>query len=103
MQAKIKPKNVDPVSPIKIFAGFILKIRKATDAPMSVAALSAEGFVADAMMAVSGKGEDTMTMAIERLSSFLQKGDVVLLKGSRGMGLERITTALQSVVSGGDV
>lgn len=69
---------------------------------MSAAAHAADIFTADTMMAVAGKGEDTMSQAIERLSSFLQKGDVVLLKGSRGMGLERITAALQPVVSGGD-
>ena len=69
---------------------------------MSAAAHAADVFTADTMMAVAGKGEDTMSQAIERLSSFLQKGDVVLLKGSRGMGLERITAALQPVVSGGD-
>ena len=74
---------------------------------MSAAAHSTGNFVTDAVMAVAGKGEDAMNKAIERLSSFLQKGDVVLLKGSRGMGLERITTALQSVFqpteSGGGV
>lgn len=74
---------------------------------MSAAAHSTGNFVTDAVMTVAGKGEDAMNKAIERLSSFLQKGDVVLLKGSRGMGLERITTALQSVFqpteSGGGV
>ncbi len=57
------------------------------------------------VVALAGKDEQTIQKAVTRLSSFLQKGDVVLLKGSRGMGLERITTALQldfqSVVSGG--
>ncbi len=72
---------------------------------MSAAANQAAGLDATTVVALAGKGEETIQRAVAKLSSFLQKGDVVLLKGSRGMGLERITAALQpafqSVVSGG--
>ena len=56
---------------------------------------------AEAVLSLAGKDQDTIQKAVEKLSSFLQTGDVVLLKGSRGMGLERITVALQSVFQGG--
>lgn len=44
---------------------------------------------------LAGNGQETIEEAVAVLRGFLRKGDVVLLKGSRGMGLERITAALQ--------
>lgn len=44
---------------------------------------------------LAGNGQETIDEAVAVLRGFLRKGDVVLLKGSRGMGLERITVALQ--------
>ena len=68
---------------------------------MSGAGNSVCGSGAEAVLSLAGKDQDTIQKAVEKLSSFLQTGDVVLLKGSRGMGLERITVALQSVFQGG--
>ena len=68
---------------------------------MSDAGNSVCGSGAEAVLSLAGKDQDTIQKAVEKLSSFLQTGDVVLLKGSRGMGLERITVALQSVFQGG--
>ena len=62
---------------------------------MGGAAGRAGGFEAGTMVALAGSGGQTIRAAVERLRSFLRPGDVVLLKGSRGMGLERITAALQ--------
>lgn len=44
---------------------------------------------------LAGRSQETIDGAVEVLRGFLRTGDVVLLKGSRGMGLERITAALR--------
>ncbi len=44
--------------------------------------------------ALEGRDQETIGKAVDLLRSFLRRGDVVLLKGSRGMGLERISSAL---------
>ena len=44
--------------------------------------------------ALEGRNQETIGKAVDLLRSFLRRGDVVLLKGSRGMGLERISSAL---------
>jgi UDP-N-acetylmuramyl pentapeptide synthase len=68
---------------------------------MSAAGNAVCGSSSEAVLSLAGKDQDTIQKAVEKLSSFLQAGDVVLLKGSRGMGLERITVALQPVFQGG--
>lgn len=45
--------------------------------------------------ALAGRSQETIDGAVDVLREFLRPGDVVLLKGSRGMGLERITAALR--------
>jgi UDP-N-acetylmuramoyl-tripeptide--D-alanyl-D-alanine ligase len=68
---------------------------------MSAAGNSVCGSGSESVLSQAGKDQDTIQKAVEKLASFLQAGDVVLLKGSRGMGLERITAALQPIFQGG--
>lgn len=68
---------------------------------MSAAGNSVCGSGSESVLLQAGKDQDTIQKVVEKLASFLQAGDVVLLKGSRGMGLERITAALQPIFQGG--
>lgn len=45
----------------------------------------------------SGKSEETIDKVVQEVKSFACEGDIILIKGSRGMGLERITERLGGV------
>src|SRR5574344_1000071 len=44
---------------------------------------------------ISGRNDEAMQKAAEAVHAFAREGDMILIKGSRGMGLERITTLLE--------
>lgn len=45
---------------------------------------------------IRGRGDESMKKAVEAVHAFAHEGDLVLIKGSRGMGLERITALLET-------
>lgn len=47
---------------------------------------------------VSGKTDESIEKAVEEICSVAEAGDIILIKASRGMGLERITEKLQGAV-----
>lgn len=46
---------------------------------------------------ISGKTDESMQKAVSAVHTFAREGDLVLIKGSRGMGLERITKLLEGL------
>lgn len=51
---------------------------------------------------ISGRNDEAMQKAAEAVHAFAREGDMILIKGSRGMGLERITTLLEGSNSQAD-
>lgn len=47
---------------------------------------------------VNGKTDESIEKAVEEICSVAEAGDIILIKASRGMGLERITEKLQGAV-----
>lgn len=43
----------------------------------------------------SGKNDETIANAVNEIKEFAVPGDIILIKGSRGMGLERVTKLLE--------
>lgn len=64
---------------------------------MAQAACETRDFGSQRAVSFPGKDERTIGEVVAILSEYLQKDDVIFLKASRGMGLERITTALRGV------
>lgn len=45
----------------------------------------------------AGRSDDTIKAACDAVSQFASDGDIILIKGSRGMGLERLTKCLEGL------
>ena len=54
-----------------------------------------------AVIQIGGRNDESMKKAVDVVHAFAHEGDLVLIKGSRGMGLERITALLEGTVQEG--
>ena len=90
--AKMGEKAVSSDADLIIFFGFEMNAayEKAVEIAQKKASLADEKISSVRLIYIGNKDEEAVKDAAREINEFAENGDLILLKGSRGMGLERI-------------
>ena len=90
--AKMGEKALSSDADMVVFFGFEMKAayEKAVEIAEKKSSLADEKISSVRLVYIGGKDEEAVNDAAKEINEFAEAGDLLLLKGSRGMGLERI-------------
>ena len=94
--AKMGEKALSSDADMVVFFGFEMKAayEKAVEIAEKKSSLADEKISSVRLVYIGGKDEEAVNDAAKEINEFAEAGDLLLLKGSRGMGLERILSLI---------